>query len=509
MTQTQPFSQTQNFEPQHPPPKLQTVHARLVSTISKFTFEIQETCPEVFIGRHPSCQIQVEDKHVSSKHLRIYRDEARRYFIEELGGSGCFINELLVSKGEHRALTHGDAITVGEQPEAAGGKQPFAAYIFRVEGRKSSDGANSPDGKKQGEVADSVGSAQKVLVTDTRNLVSEDWVRERWDVNHILGSGNFSEVKLGVSVKEGTKFAMKVIDKKKFTQFQSKRSSKLNLLDEADVLTGLSHKHIVTCQSWFQTEAHLYLVMELVGGGDLLQCILDQGCFTERQARRLFQQLCDAVKYLHEKNMVHRDLKPENILLDSKDRETMVAKIADFGLARQNMKSRDCRTFCGTPHYFAPEVINTFKDNESGNGKGGYDRQADLWSLGVILYILLSGIPPFEEENLYENITEAKYEFDASEFSSVSLEAKNLVRSLMKVSPKERLTIWQAVKHPWLQFDQSSPARVQLDGGMDVVSEFSSPPNPQRIDFEVMEPAAKRRKSDVSMAFSPQADGGA
>lgn len=511
ISQTQQFSQTQIFNPQLQPLS-HGVHARLVCTTTiGFTYELRAEHKEVMIGRNPTCQIQVKDKHVSSQHLRIYRDDAHRYFVEEVGASGCFINEVFMKKGEHRALTHGDAITIGERPEAAGDHKTFAAYIFRVAGRKSSEGNDAAEGDKRSANADGFASGT-IAVTrpravDGRNTVTDAEVSEKWDMSHVLGSGNFSEVKLGVDVKKGQKFAVKVIDKKKFLQFQNKRESQLCLSDEADVLRSLNHRGIVMCFDWFQTEAHLYLVMELVGGGDLLQCILEGGCFTEQQAKRLFRQLCEAVDYLHNTmHIVHRDLKPENILLLSKDRETMQTKIADFGLARKNMKSRDCRTFCGTPHYFAPEVINTFRDRESGQ-QAGYGKQADMWSLGVILYILLSGIPPFEEEGLYEQITEGKYEFDVREWTTVSPEAKELVRSLMTVNPKDRLNINQALDHKWLRFTaQSSPARLPAVPPCNLLTPPPLlPPNfaGKRLEAATSEPATKRRRSDAMMLSSP------
>eukprot|EP00413_Alexandrium_margalefii_P011516 CAMPEP_0204552242 /NCGR_PEP_ID=MMETSP0661-20131031/26487_1 /ASSEMBLY_ACC=CAM_ASM_000606 /TAXON_ID=109239 /ORGANISM="Alexandrium margalefi, Strain AMGDE01CS-322" /LENGTH=253 /DNA_ID=CAMNT_0051559249 /DNA_START=21 /DNA_END=780 /DNA_ORIENTATION=+ len=207
--------------------------------------------------------------------------------------------------------------------------------------------------------------------------------------------------------------------------------------------------------------------MELMEGGDLLQSILEDGHFAELQARRLFKHVCEAVRYLHSKDVVHRDLKPENILLTSRDREVMHPKIADFGLARKNMQSKDCKTFCGTPHYFAPEVINTFRERESGQSMG-YGKTVDMWSLGVILYVLLSGIPPFEEEGLYEQIVEGRYEFDVREWTAVSPEAKELVRGLMTVNPKQRLTIQQAFEGRWLRLASSptsSSEREAPSGG--------------------------------------------
>ncbi|CAE8692914.1 unnamed protein product [Polarella glacialis] len=512
ISQTQPFSQTQMFDPQIQP-STHGVHARLVSTISTFTFELKAEHKEITIGRHPGCQIQIKDRHVSSQHLRIYRDDSHRYFVEELGASGCWINELFMKKGEHRALTHGDAITIGESPDVTSSEnKPFAAYIFRIAGRKSSEGGNDAAGEGSANAratASSTGAGaagRPVAPADCRNWVTEQQLTADWDISHMLGSGNFSEVKLGVNVKRGEKCAVKIIDKKKFLQFQSKRESQLCLNDEADVLRSLRHPGIVQCADWFQTDAHLYLVMELVQGGDLLQCILENGCFLERQSKRLFRQLCETVDYLHNTMyIVHRDLKPENILLSNKDRETTQAKIADFGLARKNMKSRDCRTFCGTPHYFAPEVINTFRDRESGQ-QAGYGKQADMWSLGVILYILLSGTPPFEEEGLYEQITEGKYEFDVREWTTVTPEAKALVRSLMTVDPKHRLSIKQALDHTWLRYPVlGSPARLPAVPPCTNLSMFTPPPRlpqPAQPEGESSEPATKRRRSDVTMMTS-------
>eukprot|EP00913_Durusdinium_trenchii_P032186 g30138.t1 len=142
----------------------------------------------------------------------------------------------------------------------------------------------------------------------------------------------------------------------------------------------------------------------------------------------------------------------------------MIPKLADFGLARKNMASRDCRTFCGTPHYFAPEVITTF--SSAGAKDTGYGKQVDMWSLGVILYILLSGIPPFEEDNLYRQILDGKYEFDVQEWTRVTEEAKRLVKAMMMVNPRERIDIRQALDHPWLKFPRlCTPARSHAEPG--------------------------------------------
>lgn len=405
-----------------------------------------------------------------------------------------------MKKGETKSLQHGDEISIGVFVENT--KEIFAAFIFRVDDHESDPsrevadavvptGAAAPTGR---EAKDTVIPDGVMAQSDGKKIKSEQWVRDHWDTRTTLGSGNFSEVRLGVNVQEGTKRAVKVIDKKKFLQFQNKRDSHLSLSSEADVLVGLNHAGIVGFFDWFETDNHLYLVMELLHGGDLLQCILEHGCFTESMARRLFRELCEAVRYLHTRHIVHRDLKPENILLTTKDRDNMHLKIADFGLARKNMQSRDCRTFCGTPHYFAPEVINTFRDRET--PAAGYGKQADMWSLGVILYIMLSGIPPFEEDGLYEQILEGKYEFDVREWTTVTPEAKELVRRLMTVNPKDRLTIEQACEHRWLRF--SAPGSCTSPARRPAPPPFAVSPQPM-LGIEG-EPCAKRpRMEDAPM----------
>jgi serine/threonine protein kinase len=493
-------------------PQDQGVHARLLSlTKTGFRYELKKDKREVTIGRHPNCEITIEDKRVSGFHLKIYRDDAFRYFVEELSSNGCYINDQHMKKGETKSLQHGDEISLGVFDNEAGKKDTIAAYIFRVADRDDQSGnvaADTPlvaDARTANSREAAVGTAPDANMSmsgQQRNrFVNEQWVRDHWDTRTVLGSGNFSEVRLGVNVQSGDKRAVKIIDKKKFVQFQNKRESHLCLNSEADVMLGLNHTGIVRFENWFETETSLYLVMELLEGGDLLQCILEHGCFTEAEARRLFRELCEAVRYLHVKSIVHRDLKPENILLTTKDRKEMHLKIADFGLARTNMKSRDCRTFCGTPHYFAPEVINTFRDKDT--SAAGYGKQADMWSLGVILYIMLSGIPPFDEDGLYEQILEGKYEFDVREWTTVSPEAKELVKSLMTVNPKDRLTIHQALDHSWFHFfgpgSCASPLRRPDVPTPPLFSE-SLTNQPQPMQIATGEPCTKRRRTeDVPM----------
>ena len=195
----------------------------------------------------------------------------------------------------------------------------------------------------------------------------------------------------------------------------------------------------------FQSDDRIYLVMELVKGGDLFDRVVARGKFTEANARKLMTGILKAVSYLHSRSIVHRDLKPENILLVHADCDTE-AKITDFGLAKRTT-SEGLKTFCGTPQYFAPEVL---KRRNTKMGTGRYGREADMWSIGVILYILLSGTPPFNEDTLFQQIQAAKYSFEGEEWEGVSDSAKDLVSRLLTSSPTARLKVDQALHHPWL-----------------------------------------------------------
>jgi serine/threonine protein kinase len=445
-------------------------------------YNISKDKDQICIGRQPTCEINVTQNLVSGRHARIYRDSKCRFTIELLSNNGLFLGDILMKKGETRILKHGDEISLCVHPHLHNGNdKPFAVFNFLSVSHGNSSGSSSA-------LQDANGN---------RYLTEMD-VQRDWDLSTVLGSGNFSDVRLGIRVMDGssgrTKWAVKMIDKKKFKQFQTKRESRVSLSDEAEMLKKLSHPNIVKVTEYFETEAHLYLVMELLEAGDLLQSLLNDGCFSESQARRAFSQLMGAVKYLHAQSIVHRDLKPENVLLTTRDREKMQLKIADFGLARHNMKTRDCRTFCGTPHYFAPEVIRAYDSKQrdgAASDAAGYGKQVDMWSLGVILYILLSGVPPFEEEGLYEQILDGKYEFDVAEWTAVSEEAKELVRKLMCVNPKDRLTIEQAVTHKWfckgVSVCDSSPVRKRRapsgDGrstDMEAKLAASKEPDPKR-----------------------------
>ena len=206
------------------------------------------------------------------------------------------------------------------------------------------------------------------------------------------------------------------------------------------------------------TENVLYIILELADGGELFDKILEKIKFSEKEAKIHFYQMLSAVQYLHQHNIAHRDLKPENILLSNDDTNPLI-KISDMGLSKLVDHTTFLQTFCGTPQYLAPEVLISRV-----RGDGSYGFEVDMWALGVILYILLSGCPPFSPErtdkSLIRQVCDGDYSFPKSKWASVDESAIDLVEKLMTVDISKRLTAEKALNHPWLS-DQENTERAK------------------------------------------------
>jgi len=232
----------------------------------------------------------------------------------------------------------------------------------------------------------------------------------------------------------GKKYALKCINKKHIKVHLLKR--------EIDIMTKLSHPHVLSMLDIFEDKDYIYLVLDLISGGELFQKILDRGHYTEEDTRKIIHQILEAVEYLHENNIAHRDLKPENILcLD--DESNMQVWVADFGLSKL-FGEESMQTQCGSLEYTAPEVLLGEK----------YGASCDLWSVGVITFVLLTGCFPFfsDDDNIakiYHKIQNVDYNWnDCPE--TVSPTAKHFITHLLVKDPQSRLTASQALKHPWI-----------------------------------------------------------
>ena len=260
---------------------------------------------------------------------------------------------------------------------------------------------------------------------------------EVYRVGKTLGEGAFSVVKEGVNRESGDKFAVKVVTKAKMN-----KEDLMALKDEISILKRLTHPHIIRLYDVFEDSSYYYLVTEMMRGGELFDRIVAKTFYNEKDARDVCKILFEALGYCHSRNVAHRDLKPENLLLMSAKDDRNI-KLADFGFAKATTSDACLTTQCGTPGYVAPEILNGVP----------YGTKADMWSLGVIIYILLGGYPPFIEQNqreLFRRIRKGQYEFHVEYWGSVSSEAKDLIASLLTVDPVRRLSASKALQNAWI-----------------------------------------------------------
>lgn len=260
-----------------------------------------------------------------------------------------------------------------------------------------------------------------------------------------LGRGRFSVVRGALHLKEKAKYAVKVVENESLADEENLEA----LETEIDILRQLEHPHIVSLKEVVVTRSDTFIVMELLSGGELFNRIVEQGRFNEEAAAALFAQILLSMEYLHSLNIVHRDVKPENILYVKEGSSEI--KLIDFGYAGVWEPTKQLTGLCGTPDYVAPEVLTWYDDEEHGTP---YGMSSDLWSLGVLLYVILSGCSPFsadDEDAILQLVKLGKYEFHESEWADVSGNAKDLIRKLLVVEPSERLTMEGLLTHPWLQ----------------------------------------------------------
>ncbi|XP_045315253.1 serine/threonine-protein kinase Chk2 isoform X6 [Leopardus geoffroyi] len=284
------------------------------------------------------------------------------------------------------------------------------------------------------------------LTVDDQSVYPKE-LRDEYIMSKTLGSGACGEVKLAFERKTCKKVAVKIISKRKFAVGSEREADPaLNVETEIEILKKLNHPCIIKIKDFFEAEDY-YIVLELMEGGELFDRVVGNKRLKEATCKLYFYQMLLAVQYLHENGIIHRDLKPENVLLSSQKEDCLI-KITDFGQSKILGETSLMRTLCGTPTYLAPEVLNSF-------GTAGYNRAVDCWSLGVILFICLSGYPPFSEHktqvSLKDQITSGKFNFIPEVWAEVSEKALDLVKKLLIVDPKVRFTTEEALRHPWLQ----------------------------------------------------------
>ena len=372
------------------------------------------------VGRDPSCDYTICKNNFrstnlcnlystfSKKHFQVYKvqDSSEMGYsvrLENLSINDTFVNGCNVARGCNVTLNNCDVIAI--------------AYI-------------------ENEVFTFVDV--RVMVTE-HNLLPVNF-RKMYDLERVnLGSGATGVVRRG-RIKNSEEFvAVKMIVKKESSDIVK------DWAYEARLMQHLDNPSIVKVLDVFDSDKMLYIILEFMHG-DLFNYIKTNGPIKEDIAKQKFLDLLEAISYLHSKNIIHRDLKPENILMTSKDINTCKLKITDFGLSRLVAEQSLMRTICGTPMYIAPEILNAHET--------GYTRAVDVWSLGCILYIMLSSTPPFTSQRIditLENaIRTANFKFPSSLWDGISESAKALIAQMLTVSPTDRISVENARNCEWL-----------------------------------------------------------
>ncbi|KAM8915302.1 MAP/microtubule affinity-regulating kinase 3a isoform 10-T12 [Spinachia spinachia] len=300
-----------------------------------------------------------------------------------------------------------------------------------------------------------------------------------------IGKGNFAKVKLARHILTGREVAIKIIDK---TQLNPNSLQKL--FREVRIMKILNHPNIVKLFEVIETERTLYLVMEYASGGEVFDYLVAHGRMKEKEARAKFRQIVSAVQYCHQKHIVHRDLKAENLLLDA----DMNIKIADFGFSNEFTMGNKLDTFCGSPPYAAPELFQ---------GKKYDGPEVDVWSLGVILYTLVSGSLPFDGQNLKElreRVLRGKYRIPFY----MSTDCENLLKRFLVLNPSKRGTLEQIMKDRWINAGfEEDELKPYIEPELDITDQ-------KRIDVmvgmgynleEIQESLAKMKYDEITASY--------
>ncbi|KAF6207035.1 hypothetical protein GE061_018273 [Apolygus lucorum] len=365
------------------------------------------------IGREPKCTVSITKydvkpelyRQISKVQCRISRskvnDDEYVVFLEDLSSNGTFVNRQKVGNGEKIVISSDDEIS-------------FAVADFKVF-----------------VYIDSKDSLQWMPISLSR----------KYHVIKHLGAGGFAEVKLVLDKKSCTKLAIKRISKSTVKEH--------TIINEINILRGLKHPCIVEWVDVEETMEDAFIIMEYLPDGNLLQMLQKNKRLSEPLTKLIFAQLVWAVKYMHEQRITHRDIKPENVLLSMKRGGLVVAKIADFGLAKIKDSMTRLKTACGTLQYTAPEVLLS-------RGEQEYSNKVDMWGLGVVLYVCLTGRRPFaakvdEPALLIAMIVKGRYLTNMVEWKCISSQAKVVIQNLLTVNPSLRYDSADVFRSAWMK----------------------------------------------------------
>lgn len=325
------------------------------------------------------------------------------------------------------------------------GLAPGTSYSFRVRSHNA-HGPSDPGPPSHPFTVTHIDACEEEA-WEKVEIAPGEGMEDKYTILEEIGKGRYGVVKRAVEVKNGELRAAKFVR-------TLKRQDRENVADEIDIMNSLRHPLLLRLFAAYNLPKDVVMILEYVSGGELFERVVDDDfTLTERDCILFMRQICEAVAYIHSQNIVHLDLKPENIMCTS--RSCHVIKLIDFGLARRLSSDSQLRVLFGTPEFIPPEIINY--------EPVGF--QSDMWSVGVIAYVLLSGLSPFMGENdaeTFANITRALYDYDDEAFDNISQDAKDFIADLLVKRKEDRLSAEECLRHRWISQADDTMSQVKI-----------------------------------------------
>ncbi|KAL4560647.1 hypothetical protein LXL04_032800 [Taraxacum kok-saghyz] len=365
-----------------------------------------------------------------------------------------------------------------EKPRDVQSTPPGAVKMSEQEAAKSGDKAKVTDDKARAQDkpkaatnfkrVQSMGLKDSVLQRRTGNM------KEVYSMGKKLGQGQFGTTFLCTEKESGKEFACKSIAKRKLTTKEDVE----DVRREIQIMHHLAgHPNVINIVGAYEDAVAVHVVMELCAGGELFDRIIQRGHYTEKKAAELARIIVGVVESCHSLGVMHRDLKPENFLFVNEHEEAPL-KTIDFGLSMFFKPGEMFTDMVGSPYYVAPEVLRKF-----------YSQECDIWSAGVIIYILLCGVPPFwdeTEQGIFEQVLKGDLDFNSEPWPSISESAKDLVKRMLVRDPKRRLTAPEVLQHPWVQDNGVAPDKPLDSAVISRLKQFSAMNKIKKIAIRVI-----------------------
>lgn len=440
------------------------VVCRVICTSGQLHLQDLKASPELVIknnasikktwtfGRNKNSDYFLGDvSRLSNKHFMVMLGEEGTLLLQDTSTNGTWLNGVRIQKNTNHILAQGDEVTV-----AVGVAKDVVSLVMFINDnfrRKLKELIMMREHGTSVHRDAPLGSGSTGISTH-RELTG---IHKDYSISDsIVGQGAFATVKKAVERSTGKTFAVKIVHKRKvMDRFDGVKR-------ELDVLQKLDHPRIVKLKDFYEDDNNYYMLMEFVSGGDLMDFVAAHGTVGEDAGREITRQVLEAVKYMHSKGISHRDLKPDNIMIEQDD--PVLIKITDFGLAKIQNQNTFLNTFCGTLAYVAPEVIDG-KNSEDRMKRDVYSSLVDMWSIGCLVYVILTGHLPFSgqsQNELFKQIKRGSYHEGPLKDYRISEEARNFIDSLLNVDPKGRLTAEKALEHPWMKMARTDSMKSEI-----------------------------------------------